>query len=625
MDVSKIRNFAIIAHVDHGKSTLADRLLELTGTITADKIQPQHLDRLSLERERGITIKMQPVRMRYDGFELNLIDTPGHIDFAYEVSRALAAVEGVVLLIDGTQGIQAQTLAHLELAKRMGLVIIPAINKIDLDIHDLEAIAADVMWLLNLSAESDIHLVSGKTGAGVEGLLRDVIAKVPPPTSRIPADSSADIGGPDSRKSATQALIFDSHFDSYKGIIAHIRVFGGHFAAFESLAFASNRYRFKSIEVGTFAPDLTKADQLEDGEVGYLATGIRGVGIVKIGDTVVADLSTPALPGYREPQPVIFVSIFPSTGQATEGRPFGPSQGKARPEANFEMFKENIEKLLLNDPSVRIEPTYSPTFGRGYLVGCMGLLHLEIFQERLRREFKTPIVITLPSLQYEIVLKNGEVKAIHTIEDLPSADKLLEIREPWARVQIYAPFSAVERICILIKQNRGLLLEQTREGSFIIITAELPLDELITGFFDDLKSISSGYASLTWELLGYRAADLVRLDILVAEELTPALSRITPRDHAESVGRKVIKELKELLPRGQFPIKLQAASGGRLIARETIPALKADVTGYLYGGDRTRKMKLWKKQQRGKKNLAERGKGRVQVPNDVLIKILRVK
>ncbi len=601
MDVSKIRNFAIIAHVDHGKSTLADRLLELTGTITADKIQPQHLDRLSLERERGITIKMQPVRMRYDGFELNLIDTPGHIDFAYEVSRALAAVEGVILLIDGTQGIQAQTLAHLELAKRMGLVVIPAINKIDLDIHDLEAIATDVMRMLNLSSESDIHLVSGKTGAGVEALLRDVIAKVPPPQ-------------PDA---AVRALIFDSHFDSYKGIIAHIRVFGGHFAAFESLAFASNRYRFKSIEVGTFAPDMAKAEQLEDGEVGYLATGIRGAGIVKIGDTVIADLSTPALPDYREPQPVIFVSIFPSTTQATEG--------KARPEANFEMFKENIEKLLLNDPSVRIEPTYSPTFGRGYLVGCMGLLHLEIFQERLRREFKTPIVITLPSLQYEIVLKNGEVKSIHTIEDLPSPDKLMEIREPWARVQIYAPFSAVERICILVKQNRGLLLEQTREGSFVIITAELPLDELITGFFDDLKSISSGYASLTWELLGYRAADLVRLDILVAEELTPALSRITPRDHAESVGRKVIKELKELLPRGQFPIKLQAAVGGRLIARETIPALKADVTGYLYGGDRTRKMKLWKKQQRGKKNLAERGKGGIQVPNDVLIKILRVK
>jgi GTP-binding protein LepA len=587
--IDKIRNFAIIAHIDHGKSTLADRFLEFTNTVPKEKLIDQYLDRLSLEREKGITIKMQPVRMEYKGYILNLIDTPGHCDFYYEVSRALFCVEGAILLVDGTQGIQAQTISHLKIAKDLGLKIIPAINKIDLNIPDLDSLIYDIE---RLTGEKDIHLISAKFGTGVKELLDDIIEKIPEPKVY---DNSF------------KALIFDSHFDKYKGIIAHIRIFSGKLKKDEVLYLKSNGYKFKNLEVGIFTPDLKEKEFLEQGEIGYIATGIKEPEIIKIGDTILKDLNEEEIPGYKEPTPVVFASVYPSEN------------------ISYEKFDSNIKKLKLNDPSISLENCYSPVFGRGYLVGFLGLLHLEIFQERLKREFETEIILTLPSVKYEVLLKNGKIIYIQNPQELPDPSKIEEIREPIAKVFIYSPLAYIEKISNLIKNKRGIIKEQKILSSFVELEGEMPLDELISGFYDELKSISSGYASLNWEFLGYRKENLVKLDILVAEEESPALSRIVHKDFAESIGRKIIKELKNLLPREQFPVKLQAAIGKKIIARETIPALKADVAGWLYGGDITRKIKLWQKQKRGKKKLEKLGKGKVKIPNDVLIKILRLR
>ena len=589
--IEKIRNFAIIAHIDHGKSTLADRFLEVTKTIPKEKLVPQYLDRLSLERERGITIKMQPVKMFYKDHILNLIDTPGHSDFSYEVSRALYAVEGVILLIDGTQGIQAQTISNLEIAKKLNLKIIPAINKVDLNIIDLEILLEDIKRLINCE-EKDIHLISAKFGTGVEELLYDVIEKIPPP--RILSNEPL-------------ALIFDSHYDLHKGIILHVRVFGGKFKKFETYYLKAKNYKFKAIEVGYFAPDLKECEYLKEGEIGYIATGIKELDIVNIGDSVVQDLNQTPIPGYQEPIPVVFASIYPGEN------------------ITFEKFSENLKKMRLNDPAVQLENCYSPVFGRGFIIGCLGLLHLEIFQERLKREFSTDIILTLPSIKYKVVLDNGKEIFVQNAEQLPDMSNIKKILEPWVRIYIYSPLKYVEDISLLIKNRRGIITNRKFYESFIEIEGELPLEELVTGFHDELKSVSSGYASLNYEFLEYREGNLVKLDILIAEAKYPGLSRIVPKEKAEVVGRKIIKELKNLLPREQFPIKLQAAIGGKIIARETIPALKADVAGWLYGGDITRKIKLWQKQKRGKKKLEKLGKGKVRVPNEVLIKILKLK
>jgi GTP-binding protein LepA len=755
-----IRNFAIIAHIDHGKSTLADRFLEVTKTISKDKMVEQYLDRLSLERERGITIKMQPVQMIYQGYKLNLIDTPGHVDFSYEVSRALTAVEGAILLIDGTQGIQAQTIAHLQTAKKIGLTIIPAINKIDLVLYDLPTLINDIKNLINLSSEEEIHLISAKLGTGVEELLQAVIEKIPPPKMRTYADltqtyadltqtyadytetkknskllyqdlsykiraaafsvrkhlglghkeiiykkaleielqklgiefekeKSFDItyenkkignyrpdfiienqviveikslpflskeqkqqiwhylkntsyrlallinfGGQDieieriifdqardqtSQKSISSpqesalsprlsaSLIFDSHFDPYKGIIAHIRVFSGRMKANESYILKASNFKFKPVEVGIFKPELERVEELTAGDIGYVATGIKAAGVVKIGDTIVASVDTPALTGYQEPLPVVFASIFPSEN------------------ITYDYFQSNLDKFRLTDPAIEFTPISSPIFGRGYLVGCLGLLHLEIFQERLKREFGTEIILTLPSVEYEVLLKTGEKLVVKNSQEWPAENKISETREPWAKILLVTPTVYLERVLNLVKQSEGIIKENTRQGSFYLIEAELPIEELITGFYDELKSVSAGYASLEWQFLEYRPANLIKLDILIAEEKNPSLSRIAKYHRAESIGRNILKQLKELLPRQQFAIKLQVAIGSRIIARETIPARQADVTGHLYGGDRTRKVKLWQKQKRGKKKLAQLGRGRVRVPNDVLIKILKIK
>lgn len=588
--LNKIRNFAIIAHIDHGKSTLADRFLEITNTIPKEKLIPQYLDRLSLEREKGITIKMQPVRMLYNGYILNLIDTPGHSDFSYEVSRALYAVEGAILLIDGTQGIQAQTVSNLNIAQDLGIRIIPAINKIDLNIIEIDKLVNDIQNLLR-TKDIKIHLISAKLGTGVNELLDTIIKEIPKP--KILSEKPI-------------ALIFDSHFDKHKGVIAHIRVFGGEFKKNEKYYLKAVGCQFKALEVGYFTPDLKEADALRAGEIGYIATGIKEPNIIKIGDSITKDMNQEAIPGYKEPQPVIFASVFPSE------------------EISYEKFKDNVFKLQLNDPAIKLENINSSVFGRGFLIGCLGLLHLEIFQERLKREMETEVILTMPSIKYKVILKNGKEIYIQNPKDLPDASQIQEIQEPWVKVFIYSPFTYIEDIYELLKTKRGMICGQKIYEGFLEIEGELPLDELITGFFDKLKSVTSGYATLNYEFLEYRRGDLVKLDILIAEEINPSLSRIVVKNKAEEIGRKILIELKNSLPREQFPIKLQAAIGGKIIARETIPALKADVAGWLYGGDITRKIKLWQKQKRGKKKLQKLGKGKVRVPNEVLIKIFRI-
>jgi GTP-binding protein LepA len=587
MERTKIRNFAIIAHIDHGKSTLADRFLEITGTVNKDKLVPQYLDRLSLEREKGITIKMQPVTMEYKGYFLNLIDTPGHIDFNYEVSRALKAVEGVILLVDGTQGIQAQTVHNLELAKKENLVIIPAINKIDLQIPNLDDLLEDIY---KLTGEKNVYLISAKLGTGVEELISAIIEKIPPPISR----------------KEKCALVFDSHFDSYRGIVLHLRVFSGSFKALDEVYLRQSKYKFKILEVGLFKPELYKIETLEKGMIGYLATGIKDPGILKIGETVTFDLETSPIEGYQEPKPVVFASVFPSTN------------------ISFENFENSLKKFQLNDPSIVLEKINSPFLGKGYNVGAMGLLHLEIFTERLKREFQTDVVLTLPSIKYRAFLKSKNYQEILNPEEI-NFSQVLFFEEPFIEIEIFTPLNYLENIFNLIRQSRGKVKEQIIEGSFIKIIAEMPLEELISGFYDELKSVSSGYASLRWRFLDYRKSDLVKLEILIAEEKEPSLSRIIHKSKAEKIARKILLELKNSLPREEFPIKLQAKIDGRIVARETVPAIWRDIAGWLYGGDRTRKMKLWQKQKEGKKKLQKLGKGKVKIPNDVLLKILKIR
>jgi len=585
--IEKIRNFAIIAHIDHGKSTLADRFLEITQTVPKDKIIPQYLDQLSLEREKGITIKMQPVTMIYKDYVLNLIDTPGHIDFNYEVSRALAAVEGAILLVDGTQGIQAQTVHNLELAKKQNLAIIPAINKIDLQIKDLDNL---IEGIYKITGRKNIHFVSAKLGTGIEEILESIINNVPSPK----------------KNKYCQALIFDSHFDSYKGIVAHVRVFGGEFRKFMNAYFRQRSQQFKILEVGLFKPEMKEIDSLIEGMIGYVATGIKDPGIVKIGDTITLDLETPALTGYQEPEPVVFASVFPSEN------------------VSFKNFEDSLKKFQLNDPSISLEKTVSSFLGKGYNVGAMGLLHLEIFEQRLKKEFGTEIILTLPSIRYKAVLKDGNEIFVFNAQDV-DLSKIFYLKEPFIEIEIFSLFDYAEKVFLLLREKRGKIKDQTIESNFIKIKAEMPLEELISGFYDDLKSVSSGYASLRWQFLDYYQSDLVKLDILIADEKEPSLSRLIYKDKAEKVARKILLELKENLPKEEFAVKLQAAINNRIIARETIPALKKDVAGWLYGGDRTRKMKLWQKQKEGKKKLQKLGKGKVKIPNNVLLKILRVK
>ena len=599
-----IRNFAIIAHIDHGKSTLADRLLELTGTIEKRKMQEQFLDTMELERERGITIKLQPVRMKYKDYILNLIDTPGHVDFTYEVSRSLAAVEGVILLVDATQGVQAQTLANLVLAQKQRLAIIPVINKIDLPNARTKEVEEEIVSLLGPQTISgsgisekatsasgrEILKISAKTGEGVKEVLEAVIGRVPPaPTN----------------DGEFRALIFDSVFDTYKGVIAFVRVFGGSLRAGDEIKLFAAKEKGEVLEVGHFSPKFQKSQELLNGEIGYIATGVKLPEKVRVGDTIVRNNSgASALPGYKEPLLVVFASFYPEDAD------------------QFDDLKDALDKLKLTDASLSFEPESSPALGRGFRLGFLGLLHIEIISERLKREFGLGLIISSPTVEYEITLKNGQAVKIRSANQIPDPSFIEKIREPISQLNIIAPLSYLGSVMKLIGEIRNDYKETNYLSKEIVrLVYEVPLSEIITDFYDRLKSVSSGYASMSYEPTGYNEADLVRLDILIAGDKVEPFSKIVPRDQAERVGRAMVEKLKDVIPQQLFAVSLQAAVGGKVLARETIKARRKDVTGYLYGGDVTRKKKLLEKQKRGKERMKE--EGRVNIPQKVFLEMLK--
>ena len=627
-----IRNFSIIAHIDHGKSTLADRMLELTSTIEPRRMQEQVLDRMDLERERGITIKMAPVRMvwRYHAnrrndaehtpnnaeansasvrvksassprdseYILNLIDTPGHVDFSYEVSRALTAVEGVILLVDSTQGVEAQTLSVLSSAREAGLSIIPAVSKIDAPHSRAEEIVAELALLLNVPEHSVLR-VSGKTGEGVAALLDAVIERVPPPDPRLSAS------GPHESASAPRALIFDFGYSEHRGIIVYLRVFGGAFAKGDRLRFVAAGADFIALEVGVLTPGESPRDSLGEGEIGYIVTGIKKPGIASVGDTVTS-VKRPASPmhGYRAPTPVIWASVYPES------------------QDDLLLLRQSLEKLRLSDSSLSYEEESSGVMGRGFRCGFLGMLHLEIIIERLRREFNLALVVTQPTTVYDITKTNGTVENIYAPSRFPDDGTAKEVREMWAKIAIIAPPQYIGACTQLLYDHEAITGDsETLPDGKLQISAEIPLRELMRGFFDRLKSVSSGYASLSYELIGMRTADCGRLDILVAEEPVPAFARIVSRRRLQVEAEMLVEKLEQLLPRQMFELKIQAKSGGRILASRRKSAMKKDVTQHMYGGDITRKMKLREKQKKGKKKMLARGK--VDIPHEVFLKVVK--
>lgn len=610
MQESKIRNFVIVAHIDHGKSTLADRFLEMTGTVEKRKMKEQMLDQMDIERERGITIKLQPVRMSWKGVELNLIDTPGHVDFNYEVSRSLAAVEGAILLVDATQGVQAQTMANLYLALEQNLMIIPALNKIDLPNAQIEKNKKEIMNILGCR-EDEIYLISGKTGEGAEKLLDAVVDKIPSPfphpsPTRGEGDESfLSSGGRGTKgEGVFRALIFDSEFDDYKGVIAYVRVFDGRILPHEKLFFLSTNKESEAIEVGYFSPFLKKCNELVSGEIGYIATGLKSVKECKVGDTMASSRDSQKLAGYREVKPMVFAGIFSKSGE------------------DYQKLRDALDKLKLNDASLVYEPEHSDALGFGFRCGFLGLLHLDIIQERMKREYGLDLVITVPSVAYKVVLKTGVEFIIRSPQALPNPDKREKVFEPYMKLDIFTPKEYLGAILGLVSQKRGIYLTtEYIEENIAVLHYEIPITSLLVDFYDKLKSASSGYASLNYEFLEYRPCDIVRLDILVAEEPVEALSTIVYRDEAYLVGRKIVEKLKETIPKQQFVVKIQAALGGKVIAAERISALRKDVTAKLYGGDWTRRAKLLEKQKKGKKKMME--KGRVNIPTNAFLEVLK--
>ncbi|MBI3671744.1 elongation factor 4 [Candidatus Azambacteria bacterium] len=591
-----IRNFCIIAHIDHGKSTLSDRFLEITKTVEKRKMQEQLLDTMSLERERGITIKMQPVRMDYkhtDGkdYILNLIDTPGHVDFSYEVSRSIAAVEGAVLLIDATKGMQAQTLAVLEQAQKQNLVIIPAVNKIDLPNAMPKEVKAEISNFLMIE-ESEILEISGKTGAGVPELLCEIIKKIPAPKGREDAP--------------LKALVFDSVFDAFKGVIANVRIVDGSVKRHEKIRFMVQKTQSDVLECGAFKPSLVERPELLTGEIGYIATGLKEIGNVRVGDTITLQ-NNPAsenLPGYKEVQPVVFASLFPQDAD------------------DYDFLRDGLLKLRLNDSSLSFEPEQSEAFGRGFRCGFLGMLHMDIVKERLKREFNIDPLVTIPSVSYNVKLNNGTEKLIYSPAQMPDPTHIKETEEPYVRMEIITRSEYVGGIMGLLDRARGIYKEtQYLTQEKILLLYEAPLSEIIVDFFDDLKSVTSGYASLNYELIGFKKAELVKLDMLVAGEPVEALSRVVVKIRAQEIGKTMVAKLKDIIPRQLFAVSLQAAVGGKILAREDLSAMRKDVTGYLYGGDVTRKKKLLEKQKKGKKKMKAMGK--VNIPPEVYFKVLK--
>ncbi|MBI5655137.1 elongation factor 4 [Candidatus Uhrbacteria bacterium] len=599
MDQSKIRNFCIIAHIDHGKSTLSDRLLELTGTIEKRRMQAQMLDTMDLERERGITIKLQPARMSFkakDGeeYQLNLIDTPGHVDFNYEVSRSLAAVEGAVLLVDATQGVQAQTIANLYLALDQDLAIIPVLNKIDLPNAEPERRAEELMKLIGCKRE-EILSVSGKTGENVHLLLERIVNEVPPP--------SGDPAKP------FRALIFDSKYDDYKGVVAYVRVIDGELKQTEKVKFLATGASGETLEAGYLKPDYVNTRRIAAGEIGYIVSGLKEIQAVRVGDTVgrleTAE-ETEVLPGYKEVHPMVYASIFPKEGN------------------EYQRLREAMEKLKLSDAALQFEPEHSAALGFGFRCGLLGMLHLEIVQERLRREHAMELVITTPSVAYEITRTDGTNETITSPLDYPEANYLEETREPWVAVDIVSPADYIGGIMTLISDRRGLYkATDYLDPKRVVMHYDMPLASVIVDFHDKLKSVTSGYGSLSYEFKDYRKSDIVLLDISVAEKRVPAFSTLLHESEAYRRGREIVGMLKDTLPRAQFVIKIQASIGAKIIASERISAFRKDVTGYLYGGDVTRKMKLLQKQKKGKQRMMSMGAGSVEIPPDTFIKVLR--
>jgi GTP-binding protein LepA len=592
--MKNIRNFCIIAHIDHGKSTFSDRLLELTGTIEKRKMREQFLDKLDLERERGITIKLKPVTMHWEGYILNLIDTPGHVDFSYEVSRSLAAVEGAILLIDATQGIQAQTLANLYLAIKEDLTVIPVINKIDLPAADVPKVKKEIIHLIGCQNE-EILLASGKTGEGVEKVLREVIAKVPPPEAN--------------EKKPTRALIFDSNYDEYKGVVAHIRVMDGAFKKGDKIKLYNTKTVSEVLDIGIFNPEYQPTGELSTGEVGYLVTSYKDVTECAVGDTVttVADFDQiEPLKGYEQVKPMVFAGVFPREGD------------------DFQSLREAMDRLKLNDASLSYEPEHSEALGFGFRCGFLGLLHLEIFQERLSREFNLDLIVTVPSVAYKVFKRNGEEVIIRTPQKLPGPTEVAKIEEPWVALDVIVPKDYIGKVMELAVDKKGIYKNtEYLDESRVILHYDLPMASILTDFYDKIKSASSGFASINYEFLDYRPAKVVRLDILVAEEPIEALSTIVYEDDAFRSGRAVVEILKDTLPRQMFVVKLQAAVQGKIIASERLSALRKDVTAKLYGGDVSRKRKLLEKQKKGKKKMMAAGRGSVEIPPETFVKILK--
>ena len=591
-----IRNFSIIAHIDHGKSTLADRMLEMTGTIEPRRMQEQVLDRMDLERERGITIKMQPVRMKWkhskeptQEYILNLIDTPGHVDFAYEVSRALSAVEGVVLLVDATQGVEAQTLSVLGVARELDLTVLPVVSKIDAPHARVDDIVSELASLLGCP-ESSVLRASGKTGEGVASILDAIIERISPPQAKA---------------KGVQALIFDFGYSDHRGVIVFMRVFSGRIMKGDALRFIAADTDFTALEVGVLMPEERPVAELPLGEIGYVVTGIKKPGIASVGDTITSSRNpSPALGGYQTPTPVIWASVYP---ESQDDLPF---------------LRQSLERLRLSDSSLSYEEESSGVMGRGFRCGFLGMLHLEIVIERLRREFNLALVVTMPTTVYEVTHMSGEIEQIYAPARFPDDGTAKMVREPWARVSIIMPPAYLGGVNQLLYEHEGIIGDtETLLDGKTRLSAEMPLRELMRGFFDKLKSVSSGYGSLSYELIGLREADVVRLDILVAEELVPAFARIVSQRRIQHEAEAMVERLEKLLPRQMFELKIQAKASGRIIASRRKSAMKKDVTQHMYGGDITRKMKLREKQKKGKKKMLARG--RVDIPHEVFLKVVR--
>lgn len=590
MTQSTIRNFCIIAHIDHGKSTLADRMLEMTGTVEKREMKSQLLDSMELEREKGITIKLAPVRMNYKGTELNLIDTPGHVDFSYEVSRSLQACEGAILVVDASQGIQAQTLANVYLAIAADLKIIPVLNKIDLPASDVPKVSAEVINLLGCT-EDDIIKISAKTGEGVEDVLDAVVEQISPP------QGSAD--------APTRALIFDSYFDDYRGVILYVRDFDGSIKKGDTIEMLATGASGLALEVGSLSPTMSQSRELETGEIGYIVTNLRSTREARVGDTITVkrNHATEPLPGYKLVKPFVYAGFFPVSND------------------DYQDLKDAIEKLSMSDSALQFEPENSPVLGFGVRIGFLGLLHLDIIRERLEREYDLDLVVTNPSTDYQVSLSNGEEVDIKSASNLPDVSKISEIREPWIKGEIVVPQSYIGPVIQLIIAKRGRQSNLSYIDERALISFEAPLANLLTDFYDQLKSITSGYGSFNYELDSYRVEDLVRVDFYVSGEMVDALSVMAHRSESQSLGREMVKKLKEVIPRQSFQVSLQAGIGGKFIAREDISAYRKDVTTGLYGGDVSRKKKVLAKQAKGKKRMKRFGK--VDIPSEAFMVMLK--